>query len=99
MQVAGVKKPLASVRKMCDAGNRVVFENDEQGFGGYVQNRETGATVPINKTGGTYQVSLWTLADQGASYLAALPDGEDSEAEPEVEGANSSSSTGFPRRA
>ena len=37
-QVAGVKKPLGSVRKMCAAGNRVVFEDISETQGGYVEN-------------------------------------------------------------
>jgi hypothetical protein len=55
MQVAGVKKPLASVRKMCSAGNRVVFDDE----GDYVQNKTTGTKIPITQEEGTYQVTMW----------------------------------------
>jgi hypothetical protein len=55
MQVAGVKKPLASVRKMCKAGNRVVFDDE----GDYVQNKASGTKIPITQEDGTYQVSMW----------------------------------------
>ena len=58
MQVAGVNKTLASVRKMCEAGNRVVFEDLEDNIGGYVESKSTGVRVPIHKEGGTYQVVL-----------------------------------------
>ena len=51
MQVAGVKKPLASVRKMTKAGNRVVFEEISETCGGYVENKESGVKVPISKEG------------------------------------------------
>jgi hypothetical protein len=60
-QVAGVKKPLGSVRKMCSAGNRVVFEDISETQGGYVENRTTGDRIPINKEGGTYGVTIWRL--------------------------------------
>jgi hypothetical protein len=76
MQVAGVNKALASVRKMCKAGNRVVFEDggNEQ-VGGYVQDIESGERVPIFKEGGTYQVSVWIREQVRAgtpSYFDAL---------------------------
>ena len=101
-QVAGVKKPLGSVRKMCAAGNRVVFEDISETHGGYVENRTTGARIPINKEGGTYGVAIWRLRKtDGAtsngvgkeSYFAALSEDEEDEDVPEAEyGANSSSS-------
>jgi len=99
-QVAGVKKPLGSVRKMCEAGNRVVFEDISETQGGYVENKATGTRIPINKEGGTYGVPIWRLRKAGVkgvgqeSYFAALSDGEDDEDVPEAMfGANSSSST------
>ena len=101
-QVAGVKKPLGSVRKMCSAGNRVVFEDISDTQGGYVENKKTGARIPINKEGGTYGVSIWRLrkvegecATKGynGKFFAALSEDEDDEDVPEAEyGANSSSS-------
>ena len=98
MQVAGVNKPLASVRKMCSAGNRVVFEDQgDTTVGGYVQNIASGTRVPITKEGGTYQVSLWTQSAKQAgnpSYFAALSE-EDSEP---ADSGTASSST-FPRPA
>ena len=86
MQVAGVNKPLASVRKMCLAGNRVVFEDQgDTALGGYVQNIDSGVKVPITKEGGTYQVSLWTPQAppaRNSSYfapLAGVDEGDDEE--------------------
>jgi hypothetical protein len=98
MQVAGVKKPLASVRKMTKAGNRVVFEEISDTCGGYVENKESGVKVPISKEGpnGTYKVSLWRPRKVRAKSgrFAALDEDIDglSEDEHVVEGANSSSS-------
>ena len=57
-QVAPVKKALGSVRKMCEAGNRVVFEDFSDWQGGYVENKRTGARIPISKEGGTYEVTI-----------------------------------------
>jgi len=103
-QVAGVKKPLGSVRKMCAAGNRVVFEDISAVEGGYVENKNTGARIPIRKEGGTYGVSIWRLKSTKSvvgdnNMFAALSEDEEEEEVPEHEyGANSSSST-FPRPA
>ena len=110
MQVAGVKKPLASVRKMCQAGNRVVFDD----AGDYVENKQTGIKIPITQEDGTYQVSLWVELDDTrrktleGNMFNVLQDG--AEDEEEQEGDNdvsafprnepgTSSSSGFPRRA
>jgi hypothetical protein len=95
MQVAGVNKPLASVRK-CMAGNRVVFEDQgDTSVGGYVQNIESGTRVPITKEGGTYQVSLWTHSDKPAgtpSYFASLAGVDEDEADEPADSGNASSS-------
>jgi len=74
MPVAEVQKPLCSVRKMCTAGNRVVFEENTNhpDLGGYVENIGTGTRIPIRKLGGTYQVELWTQPVQGQNRVASL---------------------------
>ena len=71
MQVAGVKKPLGSVHKMCAAGNRVVFEDLSEVVGGYVENKSTGARIPIYKEGGTYGATVWRLqkVDKPAKHV------------------------------
>jgi len=102
-QVAGVKKPLGSVRKMCAAGNRVVFEDISEVEGGYVENKATGARIPIKKEGGTYGVSIWRLKSTKGfvglnNMFAALSEDEEEEVPEHEYGANSSSST-FPRPA
>jgi hypothetical protein len=102
MQVAEVKKPLASVRKMCKAGNRVVFEDgDDDSYGGYVENKASGRRVPITKLDGTYQVHMWTrvAANNGESTGEDVAAFEGDEEEPVIEGANSAPSSGFTRHA
>ena len=39
-QVAKVRGPLGSVRRICEAGNRVVF--DDEGEGSYIESKKTG---------------------------------------------------------
>ena len=67
-----------------------------------MENKKTGARIPINKEGGTYGVAIWRLRKtEGAapngvskeSYFAALSEDEEDEDVPVAEyGANSSSS-------
>ena len=65
MQVAQVKNPLASVKKMCAAGNRVVFEPTES----YVEHIKTGARVPIVSKDGSYHVMLNVPVQAGDEHL------------------------------
>jgi len=55
LQVADVKKALGSVRRMCEAGNRVVFDDE----GSYIENKGTGERVTLTKERGSYILSLW----------------------------------------
>ena len=54
-QVADVSRPLMSVSKVCEMGNRVVFGAG----GGYILNLETGATIPFETKDGIYVFKLW----------------------------------------
>ena len=54
-QVAEVRKPLTSVSKICDRGNRVTFCRN----GSYVQNLFTGQRTPLRREGGVYMLDLW----------------------------------------
>ena len=54
-QVCGVNKPLTSVGRVCDAGNRVIFDPD----GGKVINWTTGKETPIRRENGVYYWDLW----------------------------------------
>ena len=56
MQVAPVKKVLASVAKICGSGNRVVFDDDE---GSFIENKSTGKRTWLTKRGGVYFYELW----------------------------------------
>ena len=49
-QVTDCKKPLASVSKIVDKGNRVVFDSD----GSYIQNKVTGEMMKLERERGTY---------------------------------------------
>ena len=55
IQIADVKKALGSVRRMCEAGNKVVFDDD----GSYIENKGTGERVALVKERGSYVLSLW----------------------------------------
>jgi hypothetical protein len=54
MQIADVKKALGSVRRMCEAGNRVVFDDE----GSYIENKGTGERATLVKELGSYVLSL-----------------------------------------
>ena len=49
-QVTDCKKPLASVAKIIDRGNRVVFDNDES----YIMNKATGEKIMLERERGTF---------------------------------------------
>ena len=54
-QVADVTRPLCSVTKICDKGNRVVFE----GNGGYIENLETGVCTTFGRQNNVYVMEMW----------------------------------------
>jgi hypothetical protein len=56
-QVAKVRGPLGSVRRICEAGNRVVFDDD--GDGSYIENKTSKKRVKIEKVKGVYLLNLW----------------------------------------
>ena len=55
MQVAQVNKVLASVGKMCGAGNRVVFDDEE---GSYIEDKQSGEITPLHKRNGVYVMDM-----------------------------------------
>ena len=55
IQIADVQRVLGSVRKMCEAGNKVVFEKGNC----YIQNMVTGKTTPIKGGSKGYTIDLW----------------------------------------
>ena len=53
-QMADVNKPLASVRRMCEAGNKVVFDEE----GSYIENKKTGRKTSMQKERGVYVLTV-----------------------------------------
>ena len=49
-QVAKVKKALASVARICDQGNRVVYEAEE----GYIENKKSGKRINLERRNNVY---------------------------------------------
>jgi len=70
VQLAEVNKNLAAVRKICAAGNRVVFDDDFGG--GYVENKTTGVRIPIEKDHGTYAVHLNVLVPKAKAGTISM---------------------------
>ena len=54
-QVCDVNKALLSVRKLVQAGNKVVFDSS----GGYIQEEETRERMTMKEQGGMYMLQLW----------------------------------------
>ena len=54
-QVGKVNGPLGSVRKMCQSGNRVVFDEEAS----YIEHKPTGEITPIHNIQERYILKLW----------------------------------------
>ena len=54
MQVTGVKKPLMSVARMCDAGNDVVFQKE----GGLIKHTENGQNTKFDQEDNVYRLRV-----------------------------------------
>mgnify|MGYP000211335328 CR=1 FL=1 len=61
-QVAKVRGLLGSVRRICEAGNRVVF--DDEGDGSYIESKRTGKKTKIDKVKGVYLLRLWVSKER-----------------------------------
>ena len=64
-QVCKVNGPLGSVRKMCKAGNRVVFDEE----GSFIEHKETGRKTRIIDDGGMYVLQLRIPKNAGKVVL------------------------------
>ena len=73
MQVAPVKKVLASVAKICGSGNKVVFDDEE---GSYIENKSTGKRTWLTKRGGVYFYELWVKKSDKTKGKATKTDHE-----------------------
>ncbi len=54
-QICDVKSPLGSVKKICIAGNRVMFDDETS----YIENKRTGGRTPTEHTKEGYHMNLW----------------------------------------
>ena len=63
-QVCKVHQPLLSVKKMCKAGHRIVFDDE----GSYVENKVTGARIVIGGDENWYGVDFWVRRDGAADF-------------------------------
>ena len=60
-QITDVKKPLASVAKICGYNNRVIFDDE----GSYIENKITGERINIAKENNTYVIDcMMKLEDE-----------------------------------
>ena len=54
-QITDVRRPLCSVGKICDRGNRVIFGRG----GGVIHNLSSGRLTPFKRRGNIYALDLW----------------------------------------
>ena len=57
------KRHLGSGRKMCEAGNRLVFDD----HGSYVENNDTGERTALTKDKGSYIFTVWSPTETHSS--------------------------------
>ena len=55
MQVAEVSRPLASVKRICEAGHVVAFDED----GSFILNKMTGEINQLREESGNYMFDVW----------------------------------------
>ena len=60
-QVTDCQRPLASVNRIVENGNKVVF--GDSSHGSYIENRKTGRRVPMKKVGGSYVLEVVYLQE------------------------------------
>ncbi len=63
-QAAPVSRPLASVKRICRAGHRVVFDDE----GSYIENKLTGEINWLREESGNYMLDMWVLPDAEAGF-------------------------------
>ena len=69
LQAAPVDRPLGSVKRMCQAGHRIVFDSD----GSYVLNKTTKEVNWLREENGNYMLDMWVILaswlQQGTSHM------------------------------
>ena len=58
-----VQKPLAAASKITSKGNRIVLE--EAGTDSYIENKKTGARIPLTLENGVYMMEMLVVPFQG----------------------------------
>ena len=53
-QVTGVRKPLLTVQRLVEKGNKVVLAGDDQES--YIVNKATKVKIPVKKKGGSFVI-------------------------------------------
>ena len=61
-QICDVRSPLGSVKRICKAGNRVIFDDEAS----YIENKKTGARTPIEDSKDGYHMNLWAPSIEDA---------------------------------
>ena len=56
-QAAPVSRPLGSVKRICQSGHRVMFDED----GSYIENKATGEINWLREDNGNYIMDLWVV--------------------------------------
>ena len=59
-QAAPVSKPFDSVKRICAASHRVVFD----GNGSYIENKTTGEIRKLREDDGNYTLDIWVVPPQ-----------------------------------
>ena len=73
MNVADVKKTLASAYQIAQAGNRIILDSDYS----YIVNKATGEKTRIQVNNGEFQFDLWVPApDPSKPPIKVKPNGE-----------------------
>ena len=60
---APVTKPLASVKKICQAGHRVIFDDE----GSFILNKRTGEINSLREEDGNYMLDMWVMSNSPES--------------------------------
>ena len=68
MQVADVSKLLAAVSQICDAGNKVVFDNN----GSYIESKQSGMRTAMRRENGVYKFDMWVKRNESGNGVKSI---------------------------